>query len=137
MGLQLVRCGTATFAPAAPAPRPSLRNQCSARACGQWPAALSQSSSPCLPGWGQGFGFNALLPGSLCRLSPGFGSSLAFGVRGGWGGGGSWNPKSKSVCTKNSQTHISFCKVSLFPTMKSGSGGEGVLAPPPPRRRRC
>ena len=40
--------------PLSPAPRPSLRNQFSVRACGQWPAALSQCSSPCLPGWGQG-----------------------------------------------------------------------------------
>ena len=43
-GPQLVRCGTATFSPAAPAPRPSLRNQFSVRACGQWPAALSQTA---------------------------------------------------------------------------------------------
>ena len=36
-GAQLVRCGTATFAPAAPAPRPSLRNQFSSS--GLWPVA--------------------------------------------------------------------------------------------------
>ena len=37
------------------------------RACGQWPAALSQCSSPCLPGWGQGCGIRALGSG-LYRL---------------------------------------------------------------------
>ena len=69
--MQLVRCGTATFAPPAPAPRPSLRIQFSVRACGQWPAALSQCSSPCLPGWGQGFGFWALPPGVTPPLESG------------------------------------------------------------------
>ena len=49
---------------------------CQVRACGQWPAALSQCSSPCLPGWGQGCGIRAVgsglyRPGSLRRLSPG------------------------------------------------------------------
>ena len=36
-GAQLVRCGTTTFAPAAPAPQPSLRNQFSSS--GLWPVA--------------------------------------------------------------------------------------------------
>ena len=36
------------------------------RACGQWPAALSQCSSPCLPGWGQGLqGGGGFTPGIL------------------------------------------------------------------------
>ena len=42
-------------------------------ACGHRPAALSQSSSPCLPGWGQGCGIRALGSGT-----------------GGGGGGGGW-----------------------------------------------
>ena len=37
------------------------------RACGQWPVALSQCSSPSLPGWGQGCGIRALGSG-LYRL---------------------------------------------------------------------
>ena len=60
MGPQLVRCGTATFAPAAPAPRPSLRNQFSS--AGLWPVAccivpVFQSLPPWLGSglWDQGF----------------------------------------------------------------------------------
>ena len=75
----------ATFAPAAPAPWPSLRNQFSSS--GLWPVAccivpVFQSLPPWLGSglWDQGFGFWALLPGSLGRLSPGFGSRRAFGV---------------------------------------------------------
>ena len=86
---QLVRCGTATFAPAAPAPGPSLRNQFSSS--GLWPVAccivpVFQSLPPWLGSglWDQGFGFWALLPGSLRRLSPGFGSGVGR-LQGGWG----------------------------------------------------
>ena len=47
--------------------------------------------------------------------------------------GGPGTQKSKSLCTKNSQIDISFCKTSLFLTMKSGSErGGGWLDP---RRR--
>ena len=59
---QSVRCETATFAPAAPAPRPSLRNQFSS--AGLWPVAccivpVFQSLPPWLGSglWDQGFGF--------------------------------------------------------------------------------
>ena len=51
------------------------------------------------------------------------------GVGGGWGPG---TQKSKGLCTKNSQINIWFCKISFFPTMKSGSGGGG--SPPPPTK---
>ena len=50
------------------------------------------------------------------------------------GGGVPGTQKAKSLCTKNSQINISFCTISCFPTMKSGSGGGGVSPPPPPQR---
>ena len=57
-GRQLVRCGTATFAPAAPAPRPSLRNQFSSS--GLWPVACC--IVPVFQSCGGGGG------GSVCRV---------------------------------------------------------------------
>ena len=49
----------------------------------------------------------------------------------GWGGGPG-TQKSKILCTKNSQINISFCKISFFPPMKSGSEGGGWTPPPAP-----
>ena len=53
-------------------------------------------------------------------------------LEGGWGCTGIQT--SKSLCTKNSQINISFCIISFFPAMKSGTeeGGGGGLAPPLP-----
>ena len=49
---------------------------------------------------------------------------------GGWGGG-VLEPKSPKVCVPTTaQINISFCKISFFPTVRSGSGGGGVLDPP-------
>ena len=49
------------------------------------------------------------------------------------GGGGPGTRKSKSLCTKNSQINISFCKISFFPTTTTTTtttrvrrGGGGV-----------
>ena len=47
------------------------------------------------------------------------------------GEGGPETQKSKSLCTKNSQINISFCKILFFPTVKSWSGGGGGVRPPP------
>ena len=41
------------------------------------------------------------------------------------GRGGPGTQKSRSLCTKNSQTNISLCKISFVPTTKSGSEGGG------------
>ena len=49
------------------------------------------------------------------------------------GGRGSWNTKVQVFVYKNSQINISFCKISFFPTMKSGSEAGGGGVPPPPR----
>jgi hypothetical protein len=80
----LLRCGTATFAPAAPAPRPSLRNQFSSS--GLWPVACCIAPEfPSLPPWlGSGLlGSGLYRLGSLRRLSPGSpGSWGGVGVRG-------------------------------------------------------
>ena len=47
----------------------------------------------------------------------------------GWGGGG-LEPKSPKVCVpKRAQINISFCKISFFPAMKSGSEGGGGCPP--------
>ena len=56
-----------------------------------------------------------------------------LGVEVGVGVGWFLEPKSPKVCVrKTSQINISFCKISFFPTMKSGSEGRGVISPPPP-----
>ena len=47
-------------------------------------------------------------------------------------GGGPGTQKSKILCTKNSQINISVCKISFFPTVKSGSRGGGLDPTPPP-----
>ena len=77
---QLVRCGTATFAPAAPAPRPSLRNQFSSS--GLWPVACLHCPKVPVPAsvagvraWGSGL----YCLWSLCRGS-GRGVHSAFHV---------------------------------------------------------
>ena len=49
------------------------------------------------------------------------------------GGGGGLKPKSPNFCApKIAQIDISFCNISLFPAMKSGSEGGGGLHPPAP-----
>ena len=51
-GPRLVRCGPATVAPAAPAPRPSLLSQFMVCSSGQWPCPCSQTGpGPYLLGW--------------------------------------------------------------------------------------
>ena len=55
-GPQLVKCGPATVAPAAPAPRPSLLSQFIVCSSGHWPCSCSHTGpSPYLPGGGGGF----------------------------------------------------------------------------------
>ena len=50
-------------------------------------------------------------------------------------GGVVLEPEIPRVCfPKISQMNISFCKISVFPAMKSGSEGGGVLDPPPPQQ---
>ena len=84
----MVRCGPATVAPAAPAPRPSLLSQFFVCSLGHWPCSCSQSGpSPYLPGRGQGLwapGVRALPPGHTVhwRLSLGCGVCSVFHV---WG----------------------------------------------------
>ena len=48
-------------------------------------------------------------------------------------GGGLGTQKSKSLCTKNSQINVSFCKFSIFSHDEIRVRGGEVLAPPPPQ----
>ena len=86
-GPQLVRCGPATIAPAAPAPRPSLLYQFIACVRGNWPT--SQSIRVLLPSSLAGvrdlgswvLGFMALSPGHFTLvLSPGRGVHSGYHV---------------------------------------------------------
>ena len=86
-GPQLVRCGPATVAPAAPAPRPSLLSQFITCSSGQWPRLCSkpfQIPASLAGVRAVGLGFWALPPGDIAHmiLSPGRGVYVVFHV---WG----------------------------------------------------
>ena len=94
-------------------------------------------------GWGRGGRPSASPPPLLCKGQHGTAPPPPPGMSL-WGrapaelcltggGGGCLEPKSPKGCVpKTAPINISFCKISFFPTMKSGFGGGGDVRPPPP-----
>ena len=132
------------------------------RACGQWPAALSQCSSPCLPGWGQGFGIRALGSGLYRLGSRGQGGvgcpppPTVYGrcntplhrtrdvLEGGGGALRGWGGGRKQVSKRSTHArpgmHMQQCSAvpqdRWYDTnvlpYKGGGGGQGEVGCPPP-----